>query len=55
MGDIHVTWDKGQLTFDNQGDSPSLTVKCELSLVPCHVYITHSTHCPAVRLTIGFA
>ena len=40
MGDIHVTWDKGQLTFDNQEDSPSLTVKCELSLVPCHVYIT---------------
>ena len=34
-------------------NSPSLTVKCQLSLVPCQLYLS-MTHCPAVGCPRSF-
>src|SRR4029434_70218 len=57
VGQVHFTWDMGRLT-GKEGDSflsrqlrnsPSLTVKCQTSHVPCEMHLSNHplTGCPA--------
>src|SRR5262249_14148756 len=53
VGQMHLTWDVGQLTFDIGGEfAASTVVKCRTPHVPCQMYLTH---CPNDQLRNAFS